>query len=53
LAQDDRRGNCGRSAKDAEYMTEHKDHRMKLENQLATLRDEILDGQQVLPIAGD
>lgn len=37
----------------AEYKTEMKDRRTKLENQLAQLRDEILDGQAVLPIAGD
>jgi phage host-nuclease inhibitor protein Gam len=37
----------------AEFMTEMKDRRTKLENQLAQLRDEILDGQQTLPIAGD
>lgn len=37
----------------AEFKTEMKDRRTKLENQLATLRDEILDGQHVLPIAGD
>ena len=36
----------------AEFMTEMKDRRTKLENQLAQLRDEILDGQQSLPIAG-
>jgi hypothetical protein len=36
----------------AEYMTDYKDRRLKLEHQLATLRDEILDGQQALPIAG-
>jgi hypothetical protein len=36
----------------AEFMTEMKDRRTKLENQLAQLRDEILDGQQTLPIAG-
>jgi len=35
----------------AEFMTEMKDRRTKLENQLAQLRDEILDGQQTLPIA--
>jgi hypothetical protein len=36
----------------AEFMTEMKDRRTKLENQPAQLRDEILDGQQTLPIAG-
>lgn len=33
-----------------EYMTEHKDQRTKLENQLAALRDEILSNQVPLPL---
>ncbi len=36
-----------------EYMTEHKDRRTKLENQLAQLKQEILSGQEPLPLTGD
>lgn len=37
----------------AEFKTDWKDRRTRLENELAKLRDEILDGQQTLPLAGD